>query len=396
MPKKKASVGKKLRKFSFEARIKAAEKFKEKILKKFGDAIKSIIIWGSVTRGDYTGKSDVDIYVIFDDTKYSLKVFEEIKDKINRDMAKIAKETDPRISVQPIIPLSEFIDQFREHHPLFYNIVREGYAIYDTGFFIPMRKLLEFGHFPLTKEAAVRRIFSVDENLDRAKNILSLVIAKDIYHAVLDSTQGLLMYLGVEPPAPKITPKVAKKHLLEKGLITEKEFKMLEDTIKFYKSAEYGETKKVTGKEFDEWLKRAEEYVAKIKEVFAMLDAKNKEEEVNKAYEVFIKEVVEYLDFIDKLPEEPKDLPKVFEEELIKKEIIPEYYREVFKKLIQMKKLVEERKFEDIDDRELNLTKEYVRRLMLILRDLRKKKHKKVTTKKLEHESEQKENEENG
>ncbi len=377
MAKKKKSIGKKLRKFSLETRLKAAEKFKEKVLEKFGEYIKTIIVWGSVTRGDYTGKSDVDIYIIFDDTKYSLKSFDEVRDKINADIAKIAKSIDPRISVQPIIALTEFIDEFRMHHPLFYNIVREGYAIYDTGFFIPMRKLLEFGHFPLTKEAAMRRLEPADSYLERAKSMISRIILVDIYHAILDSTQGLLMYLGVEPPAPKNTPEVAKKYLLKSKLLNEEDIRTLEDIIKFYKGFEHGESKKAKGKDLDEWIERAEKYVKKIKEIFRALEARHKEEEVKKGYEVMIKSVVMYLDSIGKLPKDPKELPKAFEEEMIKSKKVPEFYKEVFRKIIEMRKLVEEKKFDEINDRELNLTKEYIRRFAIAVNNMIKEIEKK-------------------
>ncbi len=364
------SVGKKLRKFSLETRLQAAEKFKKKVLEKFGNAIKSIIVWGSVTRGDYTGKSDVDIYIIFDDTKYSLKTFEEMKEKIDEELEKIARETDPRISVQPIIPLTEFIEQFRSYHPLFFNIVREGYAIYDTGFFIPMRKLLEFGYFPLTKEAAMKRIEPVDEYLERAKSMKAKIIAVDVYHSILDSTQGLLMLLGVEPPAPKLTAKVARDVLLKRGLFEEEDIKTIEDIVKFYKGLEHGEVREVSGEELDKWIERAERFVEKVKTIARGIEAKYKEEEVKKGYEVMIGSIVTYLDAIGKLPEDPKELPRAFEEELIAKGKIPEYYREVFREIVKMRKLVDEGKIDEIDDTELNLTKEYIRRLKFRIQEM--------------------------
>ncbi len=369
MPRKKA-IGKALKKFSVEARLKIAEEFKKKVLEKFGDFVKTIIIWGSVTRGDVSAKSDVDIYIIFDDTKYSLKDFNRVRDKIDDDLYEIAKKVDKRIHIQPIIALTEFIDGLRHSHPLFINIVREGFAIYDTGFFIPMRKLLEWGKFPLTKEAAIVRIENVPEYIERAKRMKARIVAVDVYHTILDSTQGLLMYLGINPPAPKITARYVREHLVKAGLLTEEDAKLVEDVVKFYKGVDHGEIKEISGKELDEWIKKAEEYYKKIQKIFSALDAKQKEKDVKEAYEFMIKSIVAYLSAIDKLPPDPKNLPEAFEKEMIKKGLIPEFYREVFRKVIEMRRLVEEKKFNEISDKELNLTKEYVRRLGLRVKEL--------------------------
>ncbi len=358
------------KKKEMEERLKIAEQFKEKVLEKFKDFIKSIIIWGSVTRGDYTEKSDIDIYIIFDDTKYSLRDFNEVRDKIDEELYEIAKSVSDKIHIQPIIALTEFIDGIRLSHPLFINIVREGFAIYDTGFFIPMRKLLEWGKFPLTKEAALIRLESAPEYLERAKKMKAKIVAVDVYHTILESTQGLLMFLGINPPAPKVTAQYVRNHLVNNGLLSEEDAKLVEEVVKFYKAVEHGEIQEISGEELDRWIERAEKYLAKVQAIFKLLDEKQKEKDVKEAYEYMIKSIVLYLDSIGKLPKDPKDLPKVFEEELINKGKIPEFYREVFRKVIEMRRLVEEKKFEEIGDRELNLIKEYVRRLGLMLRDM--------------------------
>ncbi len=367
---RKKSVGKKLKKFSVETRLKIAEEFKKKVLDKFGDFIKTIIIWGSVTRGDVSSKSDVDIYIIFDDTKYSLKDFNKVRDKIDEDLYQIAKKVDKRVHVQPIIALTEFIDGLRHSHPLFINIVREGFAIYDTGFFIPMRKLLEWGKFPLTKEAALMRIESVPDYIERARKMKARIVAVDVYHTILDSTQGLLMYIGINPPAPKLTAKYAREHLVKTGLLEEEDAKLIEDVVRFYKSVDRGDIKEISGKELDEWIEKAEKFYDKVQKIFAALDAKQKEKDVKEAYEFMIKSIVAYLSAIEKLPEDPKELPEAFEKEMIEKELVPEFYREVFRKIIEMRKLVEEKKFSEIGDKELNLTKEYIRRFGMRVKEL--------------------------
>ena len=75
---KKKKVSKKLKEFSIETRTKSVNEFKDKVVAMFKGYVKSIIACGSVVRGEYkgfTGKSDVDLHVIFDDTKIPLKKF---------------------------------------------------------------------------------------------------------------------------------------------------------------------------------------------------------------------------------------------------------------------------------------------------------------------------------
>src|SRR3990172_5387766 len=258
------SFGKKLRKFSIETRFESAQKLKKRLLDMFRDYIKAVVVWGSVTRGDYTGKSDVDIYIIFDDTKMPLKKFDEIRDRVDKDVAKAAKEIDPRLHAQPVLALTEFWDGIRTTHPLFFNIVREGYAVYDTGFFIPMRKLLEWGKFPSTVEAAEIRMESVPKRIARVQNVKLYMIAEDLYYSMLDAAQAVLMYVGVGPPPPKIAPREVRKHLVDSGLLEEEYAKMLEDVIDYRKKVEHKEVKEIAGKDVDEWIAKADRYVKRF------------------------------------------------------------------------------------------------------------------------------------
>jgi len=236
---KKEKIGQRLRRFSIETRLKSTNEFKDKLLQMFKGYIKSVIAWGSITRGDFTGKSDVDIFIIFDDTKMPLKKFDEIRDKIDRDIQKLAKNTDPRLHTQPVLALTEFWDGIRSCHPLFYNIVREGYAVYDTGFFIPMRKLLEWGKFPATTEAAELRMGGVPKRIRRVKSVKLYMIAEDLYMAMIDAAQAVLMYIGVGPPAPKMVAREMRKHLVERGLLEEEYVKTFEEVLAFRKKVDH-------------------------------------------------------------------------------------------------------------------------------------------------------------
>jgi len=363
------NVGKKIKKFSLETRLKSSEDFKNKVLGMFRDYIKSIIVFGSFLQGKGTGKSDVDIYIIFDDTKMPLKKFEEIREKIDKDIFSIASSIDPRLHPQPILALTEFIKGIRYTHPLFFNIIRSGYAIYDTGFFIPMRKLLEWGEFPITPEAAHTRMDPVEGRIKRVKNVKLYMIAEDLYYALLDSAQAVLMYIGIGPPHPKTAADDVRKYLVEPGFLEEEYAKMLEDVVAFRKKVEYKELEDVSGQEVDEWIKKSEKYVERFQKLLKDLETKRKEEDIKKNYDTMIKASVAVLKNMNKLPPEPEKLPEAFNKYLIEAGLISSFYSDVFENVIRMRKMLEDKKIEKITEREIYTNKEYVIRF---INDVRK------------------------
>jgi len=358
------SVGKKLKKFSTETRLKSSEEFKEKILSMFKTYIKSIIVFGSFLRGQGTGKSDVDIYIIFDDTKMPLKKFDDIRSKIDDDIYKVASSIDPRLHPQPILALTEFIKGIRYTNPVFFNIIREGYAIYDTGFFIPMRKLLEWGEFPVTPEAAHMRMEGVPRRIARVKNVKVYIIAEDLYYAMLDAAQAALMYIGVGPPAPKNSAKEVRQHLVDTGLLEEEYAQMLEDINVFRKKVEYKEVKDISGKEVDEWIKKTEKYVERFEKLLNDLEFQRKAYDIKKSYDVMINVSVAALKSLKKLPKEPEKLPEAFKKYLVDTGLVNPTYSDVFGKVIELRKMLEDKKLDKVKDRDIYMNKEYVRRFV--------------------------------
>lgn len=362
------AVGKKLKKFSLETRLKSANEFRDRLLQLFKGYIKAIIVWGSVTRGDYTGKSDVDLYILFDDTKMPLKKFDDIRDKIDRDIFNAAHSIDPRLHPQPVIALTEFYQNIRAVNPFIYNIIREGYAIYDIGFFIPMRKLLEKGEFPVTPEAAEMRMEFVPKRITRVKNVKLLMVVDDLYQAMVDAVQAVIMYLGFSPPPPKVLVRDTKRYLVDAKLLEEKHLKVLEDMINLRKASEKKEVKELTGQEVDDWIKKTEEFVDKMEDLLKFLEKERKANDIKKNYEVMVNATVAALKSLDKLPPEPEKLPEAFRKYLIEGGVVSPIYSDVFGKVIEMRKLLEEKQLEKIPERDVYVSKEYVRRFVIDVR----------------------------
>ncbi|MGC9200716.1 MAG: nucleotidyltransferase domain-containing protein, partial [Candidatus Aenigmatarchaeota archaeon] len=132
-------------------RIQEAKEFAKRALEKYGNLIKSIVMMGSVVRGDFKPESDIDIIVIIDDTIEELTP--EKLDSIDDDLEKIAKSITDKLSIQPSYTLTEFVDYAKSGHPIVYNFIKEGEPLYDAGFFMPWKRLLKLGKIQGTREA---------------------------------------------------------------------------------------------------------------------------------------------------------------------------------------------------------------------------------------------------
>ncbi|MBU3896828.1 MAG: hypothetical protein KJ697_02750 [Nanoarchaeota archaeon] len=255
-------------------RLGKAIKFTDELLKKYGKVIKSVIIWGSILRKEQTfgPKSDIDFLILIDDT--SFKVTNDFRNSLNQEIRVLAKKVYKNISVQPVWTITEFWDQVRQQTPLTYSMLQEGWALYDTGFFIPMKKLYALGRMPATSEAAIKKMDPVERRLARARESKAMIVFDDIFYAMVESAQSVLMFVGVDVGSVRLTPKVMREKLTTEGLLENKWADELDNVIKFHKAVEHGEIKYITGKEFDKWIERGEKFVKRMKKLLKELAKK--------------------------------------------------------------------------------------------------------------------------
>jgi predicted nucleotidyltransferase/uncharacterized protein (UPF0332 family) len=348
--------------------LKIAEKYKDEILKKYKNIIKSVVVFGSFTRQDFHEKSDIDILVVIDDTL--ARFTPEMKERFDDELYDMAKKISENITVQPAWTLTEFWDMARIGHPLLYTIVRDGWAIYDVGFFIPVRKLLEMGKIPTTLEAVEKLMETAPQKINRVETAKLYMVAEDLYYAMLNSSQAVLMYMGVNPPSPKHAPNDVKEHLVDNNLLEQNYLDDLKQIIEFRKNVEHKETKELTGQDLDSLIQKTKNYVSRMEQLLMQLQKKKKETIVEKNYEVMIKAAVAALKKINKLPEDPKDLPVAIKQYLIDQKRIDSYFDEVFKRVVTMRKMLEDKKIEEIPQKDIELTREYVRRFVQELKPI--------------------------
>jgi predicted nucleotidyltransferase/uncharacterized protein (UPF0332 family) len=341
---------------------KLAERYKDEVLKRYKKYIKAVILFGSLVRGDFHEKSDIDILVIVDDTV--TRFTPEMKLKFDDDIYFLAKDMSEQITVQPAWTLTEFWDMARIGHPLLFTIVRDGWALFDTGFFVPVRKLLEMGKIPTTLEAVEKFMETSPQKISRVESAKLYMVAEDLYYAMLNSSQAVLMYMGLNPPSPKHTPRDVKEHLVDSKLLEENYLHDLEAVIDFRKNVEHKEVKDISGVDLDNFIQKSKQYVSRMEQLLMQLQKRKKESIVKKNYEVMIKAAVAALKKMDNLPPDPKDLPIAIKKYLIDQGKIEPYFNDIFKNVIGMRKMLDDDKVGEIPQKDIELTREYVRRFV--------------------------------
>ncbi len=372
MAKKKKSKKKKKKGLKTKkARMKEVKKFKEKVLDKYGEIVKTIVVMGSVAREEFKPESDIDVFVVIDDTKEKLS--KQKHDEINATLERMAKDISKSgvLSIQPTYTLTEFWNYARVGHPIIYNFIKEGVPVYDVGFFMPIKRLLNMGKIPSTREAIESYMEGAPKKLMRAKTVKLLMLAEDCYYAMLNTTQAVLMFMGVEPPVPSKAHKAVQKYLIEPKILDEKYADWLKDIIELRKKIEHKEIMDVEGSYVDEWLGRAEKYVEKMFNLLGALELRKKEKVLQRTHDVMYKAAITALKSLKKEPEKESEIPIQFRKEFIKTDLIEGYYWDIWERIEKMKETVDEDKknIKDIPEKDVYQMREYVRKM---IRDLAK------------------------
>ena len=191
--------------------IKISEIHKKMVLKKFEKYIITYVLAGSLTQGRATPSSDIDVWIVIDDTDVKKMTRAELKDKLRAIIIGMGVEAGEitgiknKINIQVYI-LTDFWDSLREANPVIFTLLRDGVPFYDRGIFMPWKQLLKMGKIKPSREAIDLFMSTGDQMLNRIKFKLKDIGMEDIYYALLTPSQAALMMYGVPPPTPRETP----------------------------------------------------------------------------------------------------------------------------------------------------------------------------------------------
>ncbi len=330
--------------------IKIAEVHKQMVLKKFEKYIVSYVLAGSLTQGRATPTSDIDVWIVIDDTDVKKMTRAELKDKLRAIIIGMGMEAGQitgirnKINIQVYI-LTDFWDSLKEANPVIFTLLRDGVPFFDRGIFMPWKQLLKMGRIKPSAEAIDMFMNSGDQMLERVHFKLKDIGMEDIYYALLTPSQAALMLFGLAPPAPRETPEIMREVFVQKhALIEESYIKILERVIKIRKDIEHGTKKEITGKEIDELLKDAEDYLKRVKKLFEQIETRKQEEDVLNMYDTVVTVIRDVLRLEGIEQAEESKLIKLFEDELITKGRIPAKYLRVLGEIIEAKESFDKKK----------------------------------------------------
>ena len=93
----------------------------------YGSHLKSVILYGSYARGDYTPESDIDIMILVD-----LK--QEKIDEYSDEMSELIYEynIEYNIWMMPVVKNEDHFMKWVEAYPFYSNVQREGVILYEA------------------------------------------------------------------------------------------------------------------------------------------------------------------------------------------------------------------------------------------------------------------------
>ncbi len=311
--------------------LRVAEIHKNLVIRKFEKYVSSYVIAGSLVRGSATKTSDVDVFIIIDDTDVKrmprLELRERLRGIIYQYIAEATAIAGTNNKLEPqIYLLTDFWEAVKDAHPVMFTFIRDGVPLYDRGTFIPWKLLLKMGKIKPSPES-IDMFMSMGDKTEKTVDRRLIDCMIDIFWGVITPSQALLMLYGMPPPTPKETTKLFREVFQEKEKLIEKKYiDTLDKSVKLFKEYEHGKLTKIKGEEIDNLMKESGEYIKRLKQLRGQIEKsadKKKVEQLDK--EVF--QLLEHL-FGKK---SHKDLVIEFEKNLVKKGKMPQRMLTVLK-----------------------------------------------------------------
>lgn len=270
--------------------IRGVEMHKVEVIRKFEKYVICYVAVGSIIRGEVKEGSDIDTFVVIDDTDVTRMTAQELKTKLTSIIwgmaaqASMATNSKYKIHTQVYL-LTDMWSSIHLAHPVIFTMIREGIPFYDRGLFMPWKLLLEKGHVKSTPEAIDGYVKSGKQAITRIKKKMEEIAVEDLFYAASIPAQGALMLIGEKPPVPWHTPEMFNEEFVKKRkLMSEKDAEILMKNLKLRKAFEHGKQKEVDPKVVVEHVEETEKFLEKIEKVFEVLQKEKVAEESKALY----------------------------------------------------------------------------------------------------------------
>ncbi len=242
--------------------IQIARQFAKIMYKEFGNFIAGLVMFGSAAKNIPNPKRDIDILIVLDDVR--IRLSKELVEtyRIITERAIAATERQ-RLHVQSM-KLTSFWEYVRAGDPVAMNILREGVALIDTGFFDPLQALLDQGRIRPSDESIWTYFTMAPASIHRAKQHL-LTAMVDLYWAAIDAAHAALMVAGETPPSPDHVAVLVQEKLVKPGHLKRGCGHTMSELYKLFKGITHREIKEVSGADYEKYKKMAEKFVDEMR-----------------------------------------------------------------------------------------------------------------------------------
>lgn len=93
----------------------------------YGHHLKTVILYGSYARGDFTKESDIDLMILLDMDDLDIKEFRHSLSDITYDF-----NTDYELDIRPIAKSIDHYRKWVDAYPFYANIEKEGVKLFDA------------------------------------------------------------------------------------------------------------------------------------------------------------------------------------------------------------------------------------------------------------------------
>jgi len=304
----------------FLGSLRVAEIHKSLVLQKFEKYVVSYVIGGSLVTGTTVKTSDVDVFVIINDTDVKKMPRLELKERLRGIIYQYVGEAEHLAGVKnklspQVYLLTDFWESVKDAHPVMFTFIRDGVPLYDRGTFMPWKALLKMGKLKPSPEAIEMYMSMGDKVVSGSKRTLLSDIFVNIFWGVTTPAQAMLMLSGHAPPnAKKELVKEFKKEFLDTKMIEKKHVDFLEKIVSIWRDYEHEKIKEISGTEIDALLKQTDAFIKRMKELRKQIEAKTNEKTIEQLY----KDVFELLKIM--LGKKSQDkLIEDFDKEFVKK-----------------------------------------------------------------------------
>jgi predicted nucleotidyltransferase len=279
---------------SFLLKSRVTQIHKSLVLKKFEKYVTSYVVGGSITTGTTKKDSDIDVFVIIDDTDVKRMPRLELKEKLRGIIYSYIQEAEAVAGVEKntlnvqIYLMTEFWEAVKDAHPVMFTFIRDGIPLYDRGTFLPWKSLLKMGKIKPSPEAIDMFMSSGNKLKETVERRIFDIATLDLFWGINTPTQGLLMLYGLAPPNVYETVKQFREVFVNKEKLIEAKYAdILEEIVLgVWKKYEHGKIKPgdINGKDLDRLSKDAIEYFKRLKELRAQIEKRIQEKSIEQIY----------------------------------------------------------------------------------------------------------------